>query len=61
MENLQYVIGTDTESEDVKVYCVMNTVNGFVVAFDSIRNDEDKFWQEVEKMKEFYNAKGIKD
>lgn len=61
MENLQYVIGTDTESEDVKVYCVINIANGFIAELNSVRDNEDKFWQEVEKAKEFYNAKSIKN
>lgn len=56
-----YIIGVDTLDDDVKAYCIMDTTTGFIVVCDSIRNDENKFWEEVEKSKKFYNAVEIKD
>lgn len=61
MGNFKHIIGVDTLDDDVKAYCIMDITNGFVVVCDSIKNDEDKFWEEVEKSKKFYNAIEIKD
>ncbi len=50
---MKYYISTIEDSE-VKAYCVMSD-DGFVMACESTRDDE-KFFAEVEKAKEYYNC-----
>ena len=51
---MRHYIGT-IEDSDVKAYCFMND-QGLIVACESIANNDEKFFAEVERVKQFYNA-----